>query len=434
MDTIRILKLGHCSYVFIHPLTVALRKQGDYAVSVVNLNRPGNEEGATEDVEFDAVFPTPNLSDMAINTSFDPVAKRLKVWDQVGQRQVAEFDPALYSEKHDYSDIEQVVIDDLMARKYAELAAGFDVVQMMYMDPRWLSAFRYVPPNVGKIVSIFGSDLFRLAGISVYRKQLEALEQADLITIHSVEMKEVLLAKFGRHLAPKVRYAFFGLNSKLLDLIDRYREHSGKGDFRKQHSIGEDRTILCVGHSAASRHQHIDVLNRLRAMPEKYRDRITVVVPGTYNSDDSYLMALRHEAKTPGLDVRILENYLDDDEIAQLRAASDIMVQVPETDAFSASMLETMYGGNVIVAGSWLPYGRMRREGLAYHELEELSELSVVIPRILENWVAERRASNANVEKVRGIFGQDATIAGWKAVYDEAVSMPRRQTSHADVA
>ena len=64
-------------------------------------------------------------------------------------------------------------------------------------------SFRYldvVPADAKVICSYWGSDLLRSSGLFEYAHQMRALARADVITVQSVEMREILLSKFGRDL------------------------------------------------------------------------------------------------------------------------------------------------------------------------------------------------------------------------------------------
>ncbi len=435
MSQTRATMLGHCSYVFIHRMAHQLRWSGDYQLSVINLNRPGNEDGMADTSAFDALYDMPNLGGLDLDVQFDQDAGLLRIADKGSGSELASFDPGLYSQKYNLADLNDVVVSDLTARLYAGIVSDDDICQMFYLDPRWISAFRYLPSHTAKIMSIMGSDLFRENGLDVYHKHLEALEQADFITIHTVEMREILLAKYGRHLAPKVRLALYGLAPDLLDEIAAQRE-GGAAKFRTDHGLEDDRLVVSVGYSAARRQQHVEILRGLSQLPDHIRRRIAAFVPMTYNVEDSYNDEVAASAKAFDIDCRLLTDYMDDGELARFRLATQLMVQVTDTDAFSSSMLETIYGGGIVVAGSWLPYGRIVRDGFNLHAIDDLGQLSSRVQEIIDNWPAEQAQAAASASRVNELYRQDVTIRAWQDVYEEAAELAarRRQISEPAVA
>ncbi len=416
--------LGHCSYVFIHPIAKALKSRGNYSVSAINLNQPGSDLSKADLTPFEQLFPEPSLADLQVDIVVDDATGEIVATD-AGGAEVTRFDPKPFSDRHDLSDLNEVVAEDLIARKYAELMQGFDIYQLHYMDRRWLCAFRYLPKNAKTVVTIMGSDLLRDAGVPIYKRQLAALERADLITTHSLETAEILQSKYGRHLKPKIRYHIFGGDPALRDRIDTERKGNGRQAFCERHNLPPERLIVCAGYNASPGQQHREVLAALERLPADRRRRLSVVLPLGYNGNPEYVASLTQDIRKVDLDITILASYLDDDELAQLRVASDVLVQVQISDAFSSSTRETMYAGNIVITGAWLPYGTLRRRGVYFREVERLDEITDHMGEILDSYARERERAAGNPEKVRYLFDPDVTTQTWVDVYDELMSSER---------
>jgi hypothetical protein len=97
----------------------------------------------------------------------------------------------------------------------------------------------------------------------------------------------------------------------------------------------------------------------------------------------------------------------------------DVLIYMPESDALSASALETIYAGNILVAGAWLPYGPFRRLGLPFVEVEEYDQLSTVIPGLLNQPRMLKSELDALQQKIDESFLPNATVPSWIRIYSE---------------
>ncbi|MBX9628393.1 MAG: hypothetical protein K2X82_31630, partial [Gemmataceae bacterium] len=301
------------------------------------------------------------------------------------------------------------------ARHLPALAAGSDLCHWHCADPEWLGGLRHVPPGVPVVLSFWGSDLYRQEGVRTYALQARACGRADRLTVGSVEMREVLLAKFGRHLAPKVRLAHYGAAN--LDAAAAGRRH--RDDFLARHGLPADRVRVVVGNSGGPGNRHPEVLARLAALPPDLLARVTVLLPMSYGGDEAYRAEVRRVAARMPFDARVLDAFLPDPEVGALRAATDVLVHVPVSDQFSAAMCEAVAAGAVLVAGAWLPYSRLRLAGVPYREVGELDDLSGAVAAVLADWPAAKRAAEAAGPRVRPLAAWGEVVRGWDAVYRE---------------
>ncbi len=50
------------------------------------------------------------------------------------------------------------------------------------------------------------------------------------------------------------------------------------------------------------------------------------------------------------------------------------MIQLQATDSFSSSMRETLYAGNIVITGDWLPYGTLDEKGVFMLKVSSVEE------------------------------------------------------------
>jgi hypothetical protein len=312
-----------------------------------------------------------------------------------------------------------------MRRELLPQIASYDLYHYNYLEPSNLGLLSLLPREAPVIVSIWGSDLLRTAGTSSYVDQLAACERADIITVSSIEIREVLLAKFGRHLASKVRLALLGVT--LLDEIEQV--HGQRNEFLETLGLPATCITVCVGNNATRANQHAEILHQLNRLKPEYRDRLAVLLPLSYRPNDDYVAELRALTATLGLRCIVLERQMSNREIALLRCGTDLVIHLPISDAFSAAMLESLYGGSSLVTGAWLPYSRLRASGVHYHELFDFADLPDLVTRVIDSWHLERQKAAANPPIIWDLVHPSRTVKPWLAIYDELLAtrvVPKR--------
>jgi hypothetical protein len=305
-----------------------------------------------------------------------------------------------------------------MQRALLPAIAGYDLYHYNCIEPSYLGLLSLLPPDKKVVLSVWGSDLLRTAGVSEYADQFAGCHRANVITVTSLEVREVLLAKFGRDLAPKIRLGLLGVT--LLDEIDECRGQ--RAEFLKMVGLPDDCMTVCVGNNASRGNQHMDVLHQLKRVKREYLDRIAVVLPVSYRPNNIYVAELRALTAQLGLRCVILDRQMSNREVALLRCGTDLLIHVPISDAFSAAMLESLYAGSALITGAWLPYSRFRASGVNYHEVFDLADLPALVTRLVDSWDLERQKAAANRSRIWDMVHPTKAISGWLALYDELLA------------
>jgi hypothetical protein len=296
--------------------------------------------------------------------------------------------------------------------------SDYDIYHYHSLETGRLPVLWVLPSDAPVVLSVWGSDLLRSAGTLEYADQLAACERATVITVTSIEIREILLSKFGRHLAPKIRQALLGVS--LLDEIDRCR--GTRDGFLQSSGVSPERVTICIGNNASPGNQHLEVIDRLSGLPERYRQRVTLLVPLSYRqADRAYRQTLRLALQQGPLSYRMFDSPLSDREVAMLRCATDMLVHVPVSDAFSASMLETLYAGGVLITGAWLPYSELRRAQISFEPIATLGDLTGAVASALDHLDARRRAAADNRRRIRALVHPSETVRTWISIYDEVL-------------
>jgi hypothetical protein len=138
----------------------------------------------------------------------------------------------------------------------------------------------------------------------------------------------------------------------------------------------------------------------------------------TSGGSEAYRSEVREWLASVQMPHLLLEERLEDEAIAQLRMAADILVQVQTTDQLSGSMLEHLFAGNVLITGAWLPYDLMKDQGLVYWTTGSHEELSSVLSDCIGDLSARKLAASDNKKRVWEMTSWSHTAPRWSALYD----------------
>lgn len=411
-----VLMIGGAAYTtrFVTDLARQISASGRVTLSCLGL---GDHEAARSEVDrggFVHQFPMPPARPETVRqaTRLIPALLRAAI--------MREPSGAAHASAHVRRPFRQTIARWMNAEQCRAALGGslldYDIYHYHSLETARMPVLWLLPPVARVVLSIWGSDLLRSAGTLEYVDQLAACERANIITVTSLEIREILLAKFGRHLAPKVRLALLGIS--LLDEIDRCAGH--RRAFLESFGVPPDRVTICVGNNAGPGNQHMEVIARLTDLPQRYRSRIVLLVPLSYRPGNrDYTSALRAALEKGPLPYRMFDGALSDSEIAMLRHATDILIHVPVSDAFSAAMLETLYAGGHLITGAWLPYSELRRCHVSFDEIYTVDELTGAVAFALDNLAAKRRSAADNRPLVRALVHPTKTVQSWISIYNE---------------
>jgi glycosyltransferase involved in cell wall biosynthesis len=315
--------------------------------------------------------------------------------------------------------------EKIYSEKMKDVLRKYDVYHFHYIVPEFLTPLKYIEKNKKVILTFWGSDLYQQSGNDSYRKQNEALERADYITINTPEMQESFLTKFGRDFLPKIRNAYFILNEAKFNRINFCNTPETILNFKKKYNIPLTKKIITIGYNALSKQRHIEIIKTLNSLDPEVMGKIHIVIPMTYGlqfENMDYLKEVKETCDRSEIKTTILTEYISGDELIEFTIASEIKLNLRDTDSMNAALVESLAAGNIVVNGAWLPYGKLRRMGVEYKEVENLNELKKLIPKIINNFEEEKSKVKNNYEIIRNFFSVNNLVRDWINLYDEVKS------------
>ncbi len=285
----------------------------------------------------------------------------------------------------------------------------FDVVNIHVS--RWF--YLMILPWITKqklVITFYGSDFYRTSN---FIKNIQKLlyKKADVITFTNPLTKKSFI-EYYKDYKDKSYVCRFGL--KTLDFIDKNR-NINKRELRESLGYDLEKTIVTCGYNSTKEQQHEKIIKNLEKLSKDLLDKIQFIFPMTYG-DNTNKEKVKSILKLTNLDYIILEDFLYGDDNANIKLASDIMINMLETDSFSGSMQEFLYANNIIITGSWLPYEVFDNAGIQYVKIDDIDKLSSRLEKVIEENIETFDTSkNKNIISKLSLWSN--TIESWVDVY-----------------
>jgi hypothetical protein len=262
----------------------------------------------------------------------------------------------------------------------------YDLYHFHFPKAEKLDLMWHLKDNDFCVISFWGSDLFRTSDIENFVLQKRAVERANLITTHSIEMREIILSKFGRHLRNKIMYTKFPPHDYLykLILVEYDRKKEIKAPFGENFGLDPTKKWIVIGHNGSPFNNHLEIISELSDLPSSIKEDSLFIIPIAYKDPDSgdYVKKLTASFIASGLTGVVFNRFLSWEDLAKFRCLTDVMIHLPSSDALSGAMTEAIYAGSKIVTGNWLPYSPLRNLKIELTYIDEFSSLAAAISKI----------------------------------------------------
>ncbi len=419
----KVLYLGHCSFYTVSNLAKAIVENSDNVkIYAADLIKPGGGNITKEEMQtFENVIELPRRR----NTKVSREDKRKEIFNIVrehSRRRILSKNIFLLRKSSLKNFVNNETKEKVFSIQMREKLKGYDVYNFHYISPEYLDPLKYIEEDKKIILSFWGSDLFQVIGEENYARQLEALERADYITINPGAMEEVLLSKFGRHLESKIRTTYFVLNWKKFNEIEKKKNSGSASRFRIKNQIPPDKKIICVGYSASAKQRHTEVLKILDKLDSSVSSKFHVVIPMTYGlqyEEKHYLSKVKQACSDVKFGTTILTEYMSSEDLIDFTLASDIKLNLRDTDALNASMVESLFAESIVVNGSWLPYEKLKRLGIFYREVDSLDEIAVLISELINDFDREKAKTKNNPDIIKDFFSPLNIVKDWTSIFTE---------------
>lgn len=301
---------------------------------------------------------------------------------------------------------------------------NMSVVNFQSVNPVLSFLFRDLQIRFPVISSFWGSEIWEdLPRLRRYY-QSSLLRRSQIVTVVSEKMKERVIKVFPNISESKIRLVRFGMmDTNIIDEIDEYTVNS----FKRRLGIPENSLICTISYSSAHRHRQDKVLHVIETLePDIIREKdVRFVLPLTYGDHNyrEYLKGCVKKYKYADR-ITIIENTLQDKEVASLRKITDIFISVPTQDTFSATMCEHLYAGSVVITGRWLPYDDIFNSNIFLLTVQDIeNSLGETLLNVINNINKYKENTKQNREIVPKLVSNDM----WPKIFEEAIELWKKE-------
>ena len=259
-------------------------------------------------------------------------------------------------------------------------------------------------------ITVWGSDVLRASAATMEERE-EGYKFARSIRGSKNLLNRLSEVYVGRY-DDKMREVYFG-NSNYETIDELSNKESEEIAFRLGIKKNNKLTITC-GYNGLKAQQHFIILHAIDKLPQSDKEKIHLVVPMSYELQNSYEDEVRQQLNGMGVSYSILDKFLTSKELATLRKQTDIAINMQTTDAFCAALKEHLYCGNIVIIADWLDYP-MYGDNQIYYIKSSVDNLMGNIRDAIENYKERKVNTIGNRQKLNQCTSWGAVIDGWYA-------------------
>jgi len=293
------------------------------------------------------------------------------------------------------------------------LAGKYDIIDIQYLGQVYDKIIPCIQ-SLNRVIkaTLWGSDFYRIDN-----KRIEDLRpllgMASLIQLPTKRMKQDFVKTFSEH-ESKVRIIHYG--NTVFEVIKNFDYPGGIMACKKEFGISDDTIILTCGYNGSRGQQHLKILEAIADLDASLKRKIYLLLPMTYGTTANYLGEVKEQIKKLGVPYTIFTKWMNDNDIARLKLITDVAINIQVTDAFSASVQEHIFAGNVFVVGDWLPYDYLEENDI-YHIKTNLDDLTEMLSSCLRDLNFHKQMALNNKEKIYSISSWENSIGDWVSTY-----------------
>ncbi len=302
----------------------------------------------------------------------------------------------------------------------------YDVFHFHYIQYSYLRSIFFIPKGKKIICSFWGSDLLRTGDSFNHFFVKKALNRASRITCQTIELREIILSKYGREYSNKMDYIPFPLENLTFNEIDNLRNQQKSIDLFKENNYSTaDKINVIIGHNANPSNNQIDIIKAI-CQDKKLCEQLHLVISLGYEASrikkEELKIELSKILSSSNMSYTFIEKFMTGQELALYRLSPDFMIHMPISDALSGTMTEALYAGTLVITGSWLPYNILRKNGIYFFEIEQFDQLPSILNHIISNINTEKEKCLKNKEIIQNVLLNDNLIKQWSDILSSHLS------------
>lgn len=294
----------------------------------------------------------------------------------------------------------------------------YDVFQLLWIENTWVYFRDIIREKCKRLnLGVGGSDLYRSRKAErIYKKSL--IEMADQISAQTDATISAFLEVYP-FTAGKIRWVNYGIEA--LEYMEQECRLKAR-ERRRRLDISDDVIVVMCGYNASEAHRHVGLVETLAGMDKSVKEKILLLLPMTYpNGREGYIEEVERHLGGCGIPFRILTEYMNVQDMAEIEMMSDVLITVQTTDQLSSTMLEIMYAGKTVIAGKWLPYEDLREKGIFFVSVDEIADLTKALTEVVTDYRTFQERCSSNRKIVYDMSSWNTASPRWQKLWETTV-------------
>lgn len=283
---------------------------------------------------------------------------------------------------------------DLTKKSHEE----YHIIQVHFVSELQALAFYFLRKKNRRARAIWtywGSDLLRAPGLYLQWKKL-VIGKVDAVSFVTKNLAE----RFHEIYSWKKEEMIVDFGNAVFDRILRLQKREGiKEECKEQFGFPAGKYSVMVGYNARVEQQHKRIIAALADVRQEVKEKMHIVYHFSYgDASAEYRRELAELTEREGFSYTVVDDFLEDEEMARFRTATDIFVHGQTTDALSGSMQESLFAGSIVINGGWLKYPEFEEMGIRDIKFQNFSDLGGILEDVVENFAARQAEAASNKE------------------------------------
>ncbi len=292
------------------------------------------------------------------------------------------------------------------------ICKNYDIINIHYIGIDACNVLYFAQKNAKIIASIYGSDLFR-AGKLMQKVLLKVFNRANVVTVASKYVYAYMSNQYEGKYDSKIILARYG--SVAAEYIHNHIKTLDPIACKKEIGVPVDKYVILCGYNGSKAQRQIEIIDELNKLPVLYREKIFLLFQCSYGASPDHLSAIAEKLKNSGFDGKIVTNFMSGIELAKFRKCVDIFLNMQPTDVLSATMIEELEAGAIVINGKWLRYPDLEDLGAYLLSIQKIEDLPYTMIEILENYTVHKKMTAKN-EGLWKLLCWEEEYPNWKKI------------------
>lgn len=253
----------------------------------------------------------------------------------------------------------------------------YDVIHCHWIVPPLVLTKNIKRSCKALFITFWGGEMLNKLSIlrskSLYNRHLKIFLNNGVDYIVNSTISKVNL--YNKYPDLKCKHIEGNFGSSSIELIYSVMESESKNFSKLKLNIDPTKITVMIGYSGKLLHQHLPIIMELTKRGE-LKSKLHLISPMTRDAIKHYCDQVEEALQKSGYSYTILrDKFLSDEEIAHLRNATDITLQLSTFDGFSRSIVECLCAKSILIYGDWIKYeDYLKENNFSAHPVSSISE------------------------------------------------------------